>query len=282
MNYLEGSSRSQVKFRCLDDYVDKDSEVRVIDKVVDTLGFTEFNIEPGNNFVTGRPKYNPRDLIKLYVYGYLNGCRSSRQLEKQARINMELRWLIRELEPKHTVIAQFRKDHAETFELMFKYIVMLCDNLGLIGKNIIAIDGTKIRANAGKSTYYTARKLNIIKQLAEDKVNEYLKQIDENDNIEFQNTIKEKIGKIQEKKKIYNDIEEKLNKDTGVSLIDPDAKRMITGNTKGCIIGYNVQTAVDSKNCLLVNYGIYSNATDQGFVITSYSIHYTKLYDLAG
>ena len=105
MNYILGNDRSQVKIECINEYVESDSEVRVIDKIIDALDLEILGFKIGNNDLKGRPMFNPIDMLKLFVYGYFNGIRSSRKLAKQTKINREIIWLINVVHPKYRVIS---------------------------------------------------------------------------------------------------------------------------------------------------------------------------------
>lgn len=264
MNYIKGMNRNQLELKSLDDYIEEDNEVRAIDVIVDSMDIELLGIKDGQNKVSGRPCFDPRVMIKLYVYGYFNGYRSSRQLEKQAKFNLEVKWLIEGLVPKHTAIADFRKKNIQAFENIFNQIREICNNFSLIGKELVAIDGTKIRANASKTKYYTKNKLKIMQEITEEKINNYLKELENNDS----NTeeIEAKIESLNLKKEDYKQLQKTLTETSGISTTDKDAKRMLTGNTKGTIIGYNVQSTVDDKNKLIVNYDVKNNPTDQGLL----------------
>ncbi|KNY26121.1 IS1182 family transposase [Pseudobacteroides cellulosolvens] len=266
MNYVKGISRKQVELSSLEDHIDEESEVRAIDALIESMDIKDLGFKEGNNENSGRSMYSPMDLIKLYVYGYFNGIRSSRKLEKQAKINLEVKWLLKGVQPKHSVISDFRKEHIDCFDNLFKNLINICNDFNLIGKELIAIDGTKIRADAAKSKYYTLKKLKFMEELTEEKLKEYLKALEENDCKEATKEISDRIKVLEEKKELYNELKEVLNDTSGISLTDPDAKRMKTGNTKGTIIGYNVQTAVDEKNKLIIDYEVRNDAVDQGLL----------------
>lgn len=264
MNYKKGKERNQIQIITLEQFIPENSEVRVIDWIIESADVKALGIKEGKNEKIGRKSYNPKDMLKLYIYGYLNGIRSSRQLAKQAKINMEIRWLLKELEPKHSAIADFRKENIESFELLFKNLIRVCDKIDLLGKRVVAIDGTKIRANAGKSKYYTQKKLEIMQQLANEKIEEYIKRLDKNDTDE---ELKRKLDNLKKRKKKYEEIQDELNENGSFSMTDKDAKSMKTGNTKGTIVGYNVQSTVDEKNKLIINYDVKSKGTDQGLLL---------------
>ncbi len=147
MGYIQGADRNQLVFlpNTLDDYVDENNEVRAIDIFIDSLdmGSMGFKTEPARE---GRPGYDPRDMLKLYMYGYLNHIRSSRRLQKEAGRNVEVMWLLRTVVPDFRCIADFRKDNAKAIKAVFTAFVKLCNRAGLLSRKSVVIDGTKIKA----------------------------------------------------------------------------------------------------------------------------------------
>ena len=181
MNYILGRDRLQASVECLEDYVEADSEVRVIDKIIDTLDIETLGFKIGNNDISGRLLFSPKDMLKVFVYGYFNGIRSSRKLAKQSIINKEIIWLIKGIQPKYRVIADFRKDNVDALTKVFNSFVNFCIELGLYGKELIAIDGTKIEASASKRKHYSKNKISKMKELVQTKINEYMHDIEKND-----------------------------------------------------------------------------------------------------
>lgn len=172
MQYLQKQNREQLSLysTCLDDMVCADNPVRLIDQFVDALniddlGFTAIAKE-------GRPPYNPADLLKLYIYGYMNRMRSSRQLEKECHRNLEVIWLLGNLKPDHNTIARFRKNNPKAIKRVFRHSVEIAKNFNLIGGTLIAGDSTKLRAQNSKKNNYNKKKIQrhleyIDKKLAE-------------------------------------------------------------------------------------------------------------------
>ncbi|MCG4581329.1 transposase, partial [Clostridium cochlearium] len=160
----------------------------------------------GNNDFVGRPMFDPKDMLKLMVYGYFNGIRSSRKLAKQAKINREVIWLINGLQPKYRVIADFRKDNLDALTKVFESFVEYCIELGLYGKELIAVDGTKIEASASKRKHYSKNKINKMKELAQSKINEYIHDLEINDSSEDNEEVQLK------KKEIENALQKLENK----------------------------------------------------------------------
>lgn len=273
MNYICGDNREQIRIESLEEYVEKDSEVRIIDKIVDSMHLESLGFNMGKNDNSGRPMFAPGGLLKLFIYGYFNGIRSSRKLAKQAKINEEVIWLINGLQPKYRVIADFRKDHAEALENVFKSFVNYCIELGLYGKELIVVDGTKIEASASKRKHYSLNKISKVRERAHEKINEYLHQIEINDNNDNEetsdfdkNSLMTAIEKLEEKLAYYNELDRSivLNNEGEINFTDPDARTVKFGATQGTDVGYNVQSVVDSKNKLIVTYEVINNSADQG------------------
>ncbi len=273
MNYVLGNNRSQVTIECYEDYVDASSEVRVIDKIIDVLDIESLGFNIGNNDFVGRPMFNPKDMLKLFVYGYFNGIRSSRKLAKQAKINREVIWLIGGLQPKYRVIADFRKDNIDALTKVFESFVQYCIQLGLYGKELIAVDGTKIEASASKRKHYSKNKIKKMKELVQNKIDEYIHDIEINDlsedNEELQlkkEEIQKVIQKLENKMQEYVDLEKTLeiNGVNEINFTDPDAKTVKFGSHQGTDVGYNIQAAVDSKNKLITTFEVTNNSADQG------------------
>ena len=148
MGHIFGADRSQLLLLpdAVDDYVGPDNPVRFIDAFVDSLDLKEAGFQRVRPNDKGRPGYDPADLLKLYIYGYLNRVRSSRRLEAETHRNLEVIWLLRQLRPDFKTIADFRRDNRSAFRQVFREFVRLCRELDLYGRELIAVDGTRIKA----------------------------------------------------------------------------------------------------------------------------------------
>src|SRR5271165_4609224 len=148
MAHIAGHDRSQTLLlpESLDDYVGGDNPVRFIDAFVNRLDLTAAGFVGVEAKPTGRPSYAPADLLKLYIYGYLNRVRSSRRLEAEAHRNIEVIWLLRHLTPDFKTIADFRRANCKAFRSVFREFVLLCRELDLFGRELLAVDGTRIKA----------------------------------------------------------------------------------------------------------------------------------------
>ncbi len=143
MTHITGHDRSQTLLlpESLDDYVGPENPVRFIEALVDSLDLVAAGFARVQAKQSGRPGYAPGDLLKLYVYGYLNRIRSSRRLEAETHRNVEVIWLLRHLKPDFKTIADFRRDNRDAFRPVFRQFVLLCKQLGLFGRELLAVDG---------------------------------------------------------------------------------------------------------------------------------------------
>lgn len=183
MDYIQGESRIQQSLfpAVLDDYVKPESPVRFIDAFVDGLDMFDLGfLRPRPNEM-GRPSYNPRDLLKLYVYGYLNSIRHSRKLERESQRNVEVMWLLGKLSPDFKTIADFRRDNKSALAGVFREFNSLCGKLDLFGGELVGIDGSKFRAVNGKKRNYSEVRLQHYKKEIDKRIEQYLRQMDEND-----------------------------------------------------------------------------------------------------
>lgn len=262
MKYIKGQNRTQTYLFpvSLDDAVDEENEVRLIDLFVDSLKLGEFGFKV--EFIeNGRPAYHPADLLKLYIYGYLNRLRSSRQLEKECKRNIEIMWLLKNLQPDHNTISNFRRDNPKAIKTVFRETVKIAKYFNLIGGTLIAGDSTKLRAQNSKKNNFNQKKIDRHLEYIENKLAEYNKALAENDGDEKEK-IKKEIKKQELRKEGYKQIEQQL-KESGqpqVSTSDPDSRQMITRNNI-TEVAYNVQTSVDAKHNLPFDY-LVTNTND--------------------
>lgn len=269
--FIEGGCRTQTTLmpESLDDYVSETNPVRVVDVFVDELDLFKFGfvrIEPA---VTGRPSYHPSVLLKLYIYGYLNRLQSSRRLEKEAQRNVELMWLTGRLTPDFKTIANFRKDNGKAIRGVCRQFVVLCQQLGLFSEALVAIDGSKFKAVNNRDRNFTGAKLERRMKEIESSINRYLGALDTADLQEpavakaRTERLQDKIAALKEQMKSLKDIEVKLNEtpDKQISLTDPDCRSMKTRGEG--IVGYNVQTAVDTKHHLIVAHEVTNVGVDR-------------------
>ena len=183
MHHIEGLDRDQEQLlpARVDDYVDADNPVRFIDAFVDGLDLQEAGFARVQPKPTGRPGYDPADLLKLYLYGYVNRVRSSRRLEAETQRNLEVIWLLRHLQPDFKTIADFRKDNRHAFKAVFRQFVLLCRKLDLFGRELIAVDGTRLKAVNSTDRNFTREKLTKLIQSADERLADYLARLDRTD-----------------------------------------------------------------------------------------------------
>jgi len=275
MTYIIGESRDQFTLTplCLDDYIGPDSICRVIEAYVSRLDMIALGFKYAEIKDTGRPPFDPAKMLSLYIYGYLNRVRSSRRLEAETGRNIEVMWLMDKLTPDDKTISNFRKDNAAALRKVFREFSLWCSAEGLYGKELIAVDGTKIRAASSRKNSHTQKFTE--KQLAdvEKKITKYMKSLDENDAQES-DEVKPSAEAVQDALKKLTDKKAKLEgfldqmKENGVeeiSTVDPDCRIMKQGGDGRPLDAcYNVQTAVDAKNKLIVDFEVTSCAKDAG------------------
>jgi transposase len=276
MTYIEGSARDQqVLFPdVLDDYVGADNPVRFLDAFVGTLDLVALGFQRATPSDTGRPPYDPGDLLRLYIYGYLHRIRSTRRLEQETHRNVEVIWLLRKLRPDFKTIADFRRDNAQALQGVCRTFTLLCKRLDLFGGELVAIDGSKFRAmNAKKRNFSEATLTRLLTQI-DARVAEYLRALDAQDRTEGDTPaptaaeLREKIEGLQSRREMYAAVHAQLvaSGERQISLTDPDSRSMKAGgNVAVC---YNVQTAVDDKHKLIVAHAVTNTPTDQAQLST--------------
>lgn len=182
MHHITGKDRNELCLPLkLEDLIDEENGVRVIDLFVESINLQELGFEHVDCNIKGRPPYNPKDMLKLYIYGYLNGIRSSRKLEKEVNRNIELIWLLKDLHPDYKTISDFRKNNAEATVKLFKAFTNKCKEISLYGGKVIAVDGTKFQANNSKKNNYSLKKIESRLKYLDKKLGNYFKELDEND-----------------------------------------------------------------------------------------------------
>jgi transposase len=254
MDHIQGIDRNQISIFALEEMVAKDSWARLIDIFVDALPLDELGFESVQTAEEGRPPYHPGDLLKLYMYGYKYGLRTTRKLEHAAQVNVELWWLLKGLKPSNRAIAYFRKNNSKAFKNAFRYFVLVLKDWDLVEGDVIAIDSFKIRAQNSLKNNFNQKKIDRHLRYIDEKITEYEKQLDEEDEEEERKELQDKIDHQEKKKQEYNEIEKEL-KDSGESqirLTDPNAKSVVM-HRNIINVGYNIQAVSDKKNKLLVH-----------------------------
>lgn len=252
----------------LDDYVGAENPVRVIDAFVDGLALADLGFDRARPAETGRPGYDPRALLKLYLYGYLHRVRSSRRLERETRCNVEVMWLVGRLTPDFKTISDFRAHHAAALPNVFRAFTVVCRQLDLYGAELVGIDGTKLRAVNAKARSFSPPELRRHLRRIDAKVKAYLAELDVRDRAETgaeppaAEPLRAKLARLEERRADYQALLTTMET-TGarqVTLTDPESRRMKTGGTTQ--VCYNAQIAVDAKHHLVAAEAVTNAETD--------------------
>jgi transposase len=267
MRYIEGADRNQGTYWAIEDKIEEENMVRVIDRFIETSNLAEMGFARVQPSEVGRPGYAPGVLMKLYLYGYSNGIRSSRKLEKEAKRNIEVMWLMQGLAPDHSTIATFRRSNAAGIRALFRSFVMLCKSWKLTDGAVVAQDGSKISASSNLKNQVKKENIDARIQRIDEKINAYLADMDEADKSEKEeeNPPPKELLKLLARKKKLEEAKQYME-ETGeeeTSLTDPDA-RIMGSISKGFDIAYNMQMAVDSKEHIVVACDVVNNPTDRG------------------
>jgi transposase len=276
--FVQGVDRQQATLlpECLDDWVDENNPVRAVDVFVDALELRDLGFDSVNPAATGRPAYHPSAMLKLYIYGYLNRIQSSRRLEREAGRNLEVMWLTGRLAPDHKTIADFRKDNGPAIKKVCARFVELCREMGLLAKASVAIDG-----NSRDNNFTQGKIQRRLKQI-EESVARYMSQLDTADRqtaageeasetvLLTKTRLKEKLAKLEEEVKRLAAIEKALlaSPDKQISLTDPDCRSMATSGRGSGMVAYNVQSAVDTTNHLIVAHEVTNIGSDRSQLAT--------------
>ena len=274
MDYIKAQERKQITMLpdCIDDLITQDNPVRVIDVFIDSMDVRAAGFQRAKPNDTGRPSYDPRDMLKLYVYGYFSKIRSSRKLMAECTKNIEVFFLLNRLTPDFRTIAEFRKENAKALKNVFRAFVRICIKLRLYEKELLAIDGSKFRAVNSKGNAYNAETLQKKLKRIDEHIAGYLAQMDKEDvsepNVQSltPEQIKEVIEELTLRKEKYQGYLEELieSGETQLLTTDPEARRMHSKDGFHC--SYNVQTAVDGGSHLIAEYEVTNHNTDQGLL----------------
>lgn len=270
MAYKKGEDRRQkVLFPdSIDDYVGQEAPVRLMDAFIDRLDMEKLGFQRFVPADTGAPGYDPRDLMKLYVYGYYYEVRSSRKLARQCSVNIEVMWLLSKLTPDFRTIADFRKDNKEAIEKTFREFNRFCYGEGLFSKNFVSIDGSKFKAVNAKDRSFTLNKLDDRIARLDQHITRYMEELDEYDAEEERKLSKEeleyKLEVCRNRKERYEGYRDQLeqNGEKQISLTDPDA-RLLKAN-EGFCVGYNTQVAIDAGSHMIAGFQMTNSSTDHG------------------
>jgi transposase len=257
MKFIQGHNRNQIHLFpvSLDQSIDPENEVRIIDLFVESLSIKDYGFRMDFQ-ENGRPAYHPSDLLKLFIYGYLNKVRSSRDLEKECKRNIEAMWLLKSLKPDHNTIANFRRDNPKAIKKVFRVTVQIARHFELIGGSLIAGDSTKLRAQNSKKNNFNQAKIDRHIAYIDKKLEEYTQALSENDGDE-KDQIQKEIIKQQDRKDQYREIEKQLREsgESQISTSDPESRQIVIRNNI-TEVAYNVQTTVDAKNNIPIDYKV--------------------------
>ena len=262
MRYQTGANRDQLFLTSLSEFVSDDSWARVVELFVEAMPIEEFGFMHSRLNKEGNVPYHPKDMFKLYLYGYRHGIRSANQLARACKINMEVKWLLKGLEPSARKINYFRSNNTQAIKRAHEYFIRLLKQWELVDGKTMVIDGTKIRAQNGKRNNYNSKKIKRHLKHVEGNIEQYLEQLtplenkakkSKSDNKKI-NQLKDKIRYNEQKKEQYQELEKEIenSEDGQVSKVDMDA-RAVGGKRTGIHVGYNMQTTVDAKHKLIVD-----------------------------
>lgn len=272
MAFKRGTDRKQTVLfpEGLDEYVAADSPVRLIDAFADSLDMIALGfhrVEPDD---MGRPAYDPRVLLKVLIYGYFYGARSSRRMERECKVNVEVMWLTGKLTPDHNTLSEFRKGNIRCMKPMFREFNRFCLRMDMFRLDYVSIDGSKFRAVNSKDRNFTLSKLDDRLKRLDAHIDEYLVALEESDGEDVRKLsrreVEEKLAALQERKTRYEGYLRQLEEggESQMSLTDPDARLMKENNGFG--VGYNVQTAVDAESHLIAGFVVTNRPTDHGLI----------------
>ena len=272
--FVQGADRRQSTLlpECLDDYVAEENPVRVVDVFVDELDLRDLGFEGVVPQATGRPGYHPAVLLKIYVYGYINQISSSRRLEREGGRNVEMMWLTGRLVPDFKTIADFRKDNGPAIRAACRQFIALCRRLELFTHAIVAIDGSKFKAVNTRDKNFTRASIQRRMEQVEASIERYMSALETADRRDGEGgqattvRLKDKIASLREQMKAFKALEVQVHAapDQQISLTDPDARAMATNGKGTGVVGYNVQTAVDTTHHLIVAHEVTNIGHDRG------------------
>lgn len=269
MHYIQGEARSQGSLFpvALDELVPEDHLVRVIEAYVARLDLREMGFSKVQPRKTGRPSYDPADLLKLYLYGYFQRIRSSRRLEAECQRNVEVMWLLGRLAPDFKTIADFRKDNCQAFQATCRAFVQFCRRVGLITGELVAIDGSKFQAVASARKHLSLKQLKRQQDKLEKHIAQYMAHLDAGDAEDN----REPIDRAAVKQALQQLQRKHGNNLTTQALMEAqDLEQFVVGEADakmmrthlGPRVAYNVQTAVDSEHCLILHHAVTDAGTD--------------------
>src|SRR5437867_8354323 len=247
----------------VEDYVGPDNPVRAIESYVSSLDLVKLGFRhAGRGTTVGQPPYHPADLLKLYLYGYLNRVRSSRGLERETHRNLEVRWWLKKLTPDHKTSADFRKDHAQALRQVCSQFTQLCKELELFGGELVAIEGSKFLAVNSRQRTFTQAKLQRVLQELDQQLTAYLSALAQGDQHEAETAsppaaaLQSKLARLRARRARHQEIQGALAQsgESQISLTDPDSRSLLA--SQRTVVAYNVQIAADAKHKVIVEHEV--------------------------
>jgi transposase len=281
--FKPGESREQPSLLPprIEDYVGPDNAVRAIESYVCALDLAKLGFRHADRAAdkVGQPPYDPADLLKLYLYGYINRVRSSRRLEREACRNLELIWLLKNLKPGYRTIANFRKENWQALKAVNRSFVLLVRELGLVGGSVVAIDGSFFHGDASKASIFTRKRLADQIARLDLEIEAYGKSLEDADAAEAKadrtdgagnggggdgSDIGAKVAALMTQRSRAQADVARLEEsgETQMSLTDPDARHLVKSGQG--VAGYNVQVAVDDEHKLIIASEVVNDSSDVG------------------
>ncbi len=281
MHHITGILREQITMfpESVDEYITAENPVRFIEEFAEGLDVVAHGFQHALLPETGRPPYSPKDLLKLYCYGFLNRIFSSRRLERETTRNLELFWLLKKLSPDHKTISDFRKNNADALSLVFKEFLRLCNTLELFSKELAGIDSTKFKAQNARDRIKDAKGVDNSIARINESITEYLHLLDENDSTDdclevtmgsplTKEELQKKLTYLKEQRTKLETAKTDLEKtgETYISLTDPDCR--LIKDRQGIEPAYRMHTATDSKHSLIVDFDVTNDAADSNHLFS--------------
>jgi transposase len=275
--YKTGVDRQQLSLLpvCLDDYIPENHICRVISAFTEQIDTAGLGYKYAEYKDTGRRPYDPRMMLNLYMYGYLHRVRSSRRLEAETKRNVEAMWLMNGLKPDDRTICNFRRDNAKALKKTFREFVRMCRELGLYGGEVEATDSTKFRADNSRKNNHN--RTTVGRELGEidRQISEYLAALEQGDKEDKREVtpnaaaVASALKRLRERKEKFEGLKMRINgeggNETEVSTVDPDARLMHSGgDARPLDVCYNVQTVVDGRHHLIVDFDVAERSDDKG------------------
>ena len=285
MTYRCGVDRNQVMLLAerVEDYVGADNPVRAVDAFIEGLDLPSLGFTLRAVGALGAAEYDPRAMLKLYLYGYLNRLRSSRELEKATRRNLEVIWLLRQLKPDHWTINAFRRAHRARFKAVFRQFHLVCAGLGLFGAELVAVDGTFLKAVNNPQDNFTQAKVQKLLEQIDTRSEAYLQELEtldreaaaqslaeggtRRDQTQEAQRLQQKLAAMEQQQTQCRELLAAMETSpTGqVSLNDPDARSLDKGSQR--TVGYNAQIAVDAAHHLIVAEEVTQEPNDSALLV---------------